>query len=133
MEGTVDFRPGLRISRADVGVLLLGVMVSSAWARIDEALAIAALFTLAPFFSFCNVLRMGRPLELVWAVVFVLFCASTIRTGRPPWGYTLCVMLAVTVILAVAQVLQPSYHGVFWRQRNPNLSQRWAANRKAQV
>jgi len=127
----LDFRPGFRLSEIDVGVLILGVLVSIPLARLDEFFAIAVLFTLAHFFLFCNVLRMIRPLEVAWAVLFVLLAGSTVRTGLPPWGYTLSAMLAVTAILAVVQILLPSYHGVFWRQVNPRLPQWWAANRKS--
>jgi uncharacterized RDD family membrane protein YckC len=66
---------------------------------------------------------MSRPLELVWAALFVLLAASTILAGSPPWTHTLSAMLAVTAVLAVVQVLRPSYHGVFWRRLNPNLPQ----------
>lgn len=130
MEDAADFRPGFRLSEIDIGVLLLGILTSVLIARFDESLAVALLFTLGHFFMFCNVLRMGRPLELVWAVLFVLLAGSTILNGFPSWSYTLYAMLAVTAILALVQVLQPSYHGVFWRQLNPNLPQWWAVNRK---
>ncbi len=109
----MDFRPGFRLSEIDVGVLMLGVLASGLLARFDESFAVALLFTLAHFFLFCNVLRMSRSLELVWALLFVLLAAST--------------------ILAVVQVLRSSYHGVFWRQLNPNLPQWWAVNRKNQA
>jgi hypothetical protein len=33
----------------------------------------------------------------------------------------------VTLILAIVQILQPSYHGVLWRKINPNLKQWWDA------
>ena len=129
----MDFRPGFRLSEIDVGVLMLGILASVLLARFDESLAVALLFTLAHFFLFCNVLRMSRPLELVWAALFVLLAASTILIGFPPWNYTLSAMLAVTAIFAVVQVLRSSYHGVFWRQLNPNLPQWWAVNRKNQA
>lgn len=129
----MDFRPGFRLSEIDVGVLMLGVLASVLLARFDESFAAALLFTLAHFFLFCNVLRMSRPLELVWALLFVLLAASTIRTGFPPWSYTFLAMLAVTAILAVVQVMRASYHGVFWQQLNPNLPQWWAVNRNNQA
>ena len=130
MEDAVDFRPGFRLSEIDVGVLMLGILASVLLARFDESFAIALLFTLAHFFLFCNVLRMSRPLELVWALLFVLLASCTIRVGFPPWSYTFSAMLAVMAGMVVIQVLRPSYHGVLWRQLNPNLLQWWAVNRK---
>jgi hypothetical protein len=130
MASTENFRPGFRISEIDVGVLMLGTLVSVLLARFDESFAVAILFTIAHFFLFCNVLRMSRPLELAWAALFVLLAASTILIGFPTWSHTFSVMLAVTAILAFIQVLQPSYHGAFWRRLNPNLPHWWAINRR---
>ena len=127
MKSTAKFQPGFRLSELDVGVLMLGVCGAVLLARLDEQFGMAVLFVLAHFFLFCNVLRMSRPLELIWAALFVLLAASTFHFGRPPWNYTMAVMLAVTLVLAFVQMLQPSYHGVFWRKINPNLEQWWAA------
>ncbi len=128
MRSTLDFQPGFRLSELDVGILIAGICASVLLARLDERLAVALLFTLAHFFLFCNVLRMSRPLELLWAVLFVLLAGSTFYLGFPPWNYTLAAMLVVTLTLALVQILRPSYHGVLWRQINPNLKQWWAAN-----
>ena len=128
MATTANFRPGFRISEIDVGVLIFGTVGSVLLARLDEALGVATVFTVAHFFLFCNVLRMSRLLELIWAAPFVLLASSTILIGVPTWSHTFTAMLAVTVILAVIQVLRPSYHGAFWGRINPNLPQWWAIN-----
>jgi hypothetical protein len=127
MRRTLKFQPGFRLSEMDVGFLMLGVCAAVLLARLDERLGVALLFVLAHFFLFCNVLRMSRPLELIWAVLFVLLAGSTFYFGLPPWNYTLAAMLVVTLILAFVQILQSSYHGVLWRKINPNLKQWWAA------
>jgi len=126
MTSKLKFQPGFRISELDVGVLILGVCASVLLARLDERLGMAVLFVLAHFFLFCNVLRMSRPLELVWAALFVLMAGSTFYFDLPSWNYTMAVMLIVTLMLTLVQILQPSYHGVFWRKINPNLEQWWA-------
>ena len=133
MDDALDFRPGFRLSEIDVGVLIAGVLSSVLIARFDEWFAFVVLFTLGHFFLFCNVLRMSRPLELLWAVLFVLLAVNTILLGFPPWIYTFSIMLLATIILTVVQALRPSYHGVFWRQLNPDLPQWWAANRESQT
>ncbi len=127
MKSTAKFQPGFRLSELDVGFIMLGVCGAVLLARLDERFGMAVLFVLAHFFLFCNVLRMSRPLELVWAALFVLLAVSTFYFGRPPWNYTMAAMMAVTLVLAFVQMLQPSYHGVFWRKINPNLEQWWAA------
>ena len=126
MANSETFRPGFRISEIDVGVLILGTVGSPLLARLEESLAFATLFTIAHFFLFCNVLRITRSLELLWAALFVVFAASSFLIGFPAWGHTFTVMLAVTVIFAIIHVLQPSYHGAFWKQINPNLPHWWA-------
>ena len=125
---TETFRPGFRISEIDVGILMLGSVGSVLMARFDASLAVAIVFTVAHFFLFCNVLRMSRPLELAWAVLFVALAASTILVDFPSWTHTFMAMLAVTTILAVVHALRPSYHGAFWRQINPNLPDWWKNN-----
>ena len=127
MKRILKFQPGFRLSELDVGFILLGVCAAVLLARMDERLGVAVLFVLAHFFLFCNVLRMSRPLELIWAALFILLAVSTFYFDLPPWNYTLAIMLIVTLILAFVQVLQASYHGVFWRKFNPNLEQWWAA------
>jgi hypothetical protein len=127
MRRTLKFQPGFRLSEMDVGFLMLGVCAAVLLARLDERLGVALLFVLAHFFLFCNVLRMSRPLELIWAVLFVLLAGSTFTFDLPSWNYTLIAILVVTLILAIVQILQPSYHGVLWRKINPNLKQWWDA------
>jgi hypothetical protein len=127
---TANFRPGFRISEIDVGVLLLGTIGSYILARIDESLGVLMVFTVAHFFLFCNVVRMDRPLELIWAALFVLLASSTMLIDVPTWSHTFTVVLTVTAIFVAVQVLMPSYHGAFWRQINPNLPQWWAINRE---
>ena len=128
METAANFRPGFRISEIDVGVMTLGVFVLVLLGRLDDRLGVATLFTVAHFFLFCNVLRMSRPLELLWAVLFVLLAGSSLLVGVPTWGLTLNLMLSVTAVFAVSQVSRPSYHGVFWRKINPDLIRWWEIN-----
>jgi hypothetical protein len=133
MKSSSDFKPGFRLSEMDVGIILLGISVSVLLARFDERLGVAVLFTLAHFFLFCNVLRMSRPFELIWAMLFTLLAGSTFYLGVPPWNVTLAAMLLVTLILTLVQILLPSYHGVLWRQLNPNLEQWWAARERHEL
>jgi hypothetical protein len=125
MKTATQFRPGFRISKIDVAVLLLGALGATSVARFDESLGFALAFTVAHFFLFCNVLRMARSLELSWAALFVLLAASTLLHGMPSWGHTFAVMLCVTLIFAALQLHKPSYHGIFWKRINPNLPQWW--------
>ena len=106
MRRSLKFQPGFRLSEMDVGFLMLGVCAAVLLARLDERLGMAVLFVLAHFFLFCNVLRMSRPLEQVWAAIFVLLAGSTFYFDFPPWNYTVAVMLVVTIILAFVQIFR---------------------------
>lgn len=120
------FRPGFRLSKVDVGVLITGTLGSVLAARFEPPLGAAVAFTVAHFFLFCNVLRMARSLELIWAAFFVLLAGSAILQNIPLWSHTFAAMLVITFILAVLQLRKPSYHGVFWQRINPQLPQWWA-------
>jgi hypothetical protein len=122
---TAGFSPGFRLSTVDIIVLLLGTIGSILLYGMEHPLGLAVFFTLAHFFLFCNVLRMCRRFELIWAALFLLLSVNTILFSIPNWLGTVLIMLGTTAVLTVLQMRQPSYHGIFWRQINPELSQWW--------
>jgi len=126
MMNTADFRPGFRLSTVDVIVLLLGTVCSVLLHGMANPLGLAVFFTLAHFFLFCNVLRMCRRFELIWAALFLLLSVNTILFSMPNWLGTTLIMLGITAVLTVLHMRQPSYHGIFWKQINPELPQWWA-------
>ena len=85
-------------------------------------------FVLAHILLFCNVVRMARPLEMIWAGVFVVLAGATIVFDTPSWLVTALVSLLVTVVVVVVEMRKPSYHGVGWQAINPDLPQWWQAN-----
>jgi hypothetical protein len=81
---------------------------------------------------FCNVVRMARPLELTWAVTFVVLAAMTVVLGSWTWPLSLGLSLILSTVLMGLELRKPSYHGAFWRRINPGLPQWWEANIAAQ-
>ena len=126
--GTRVFSPGFRFSAIDFCVLLFGFVTAGDLAAVMFWPGIAIAFVIGNFFLFGNVVRMAPPHELAWATTFVALSSSTSVIGLPSWAVTLAVSFAATVILVALEMRKPSYHGVFWRQINPNLPQWWAAN-----
>jgi lysylphosphatidylglycerol synthetase-like protein (DUF2156 family) len=120
------FRPGFRLSVSDVIILILGAVSSFLLHGMENPLGLIVFFTLAHFFLFCNVLRMRRRFELIWAALFLFFSVGSMLFHVPSQLATLLIMLGITVVLTVLQMRQPSYHGIFWRQINPDLPQWWA-------
>lgn len=122
-----DFQPGFRFSLLDFVVLILAIFVGGDLAAVMFWPGIAILFVVAHFFLFCNVVRMSRPSELMWAGLFVALMTATMLAGVPTWLVTFAISLAATLLLVALEVRKPSYHGVFWRQLNPRLPEWWKA------
>jgi hypothetical protein len=124
---SATFHPGLRFSAWDALVLVAGGVGVGVLATYAGWMAFVVGFTVGHFFLFCNVVRLSRARELLWAGVFVSLCAGTIVGEIPGWPWTVAIALAVTVAVVLSEMRQPSYHGVGWRTINPQLPAWWEA------
>jgi hypothetical protein len=79
------------------------------------------------FRLFCNIFRISRRLEMLWACVFIILVLGTVTLGVPAWPVTVSSCLAVTVVVVTIEMRKPSYHGVLWQRINPELPNWWAA------
>lgn len=122
---TPQFQPGFRISTLDILVLVIGIGSAVAVWQAIWWVGFVILFVLAHFFLFCNVFRVSRVPELVWACLFVLLAAATILADVPGWVGTIVASLALTIVLIVREIRLPSYHGIAWRHWNPGLPEWW--------
>lgn len=120
-----EFQPGCRLSKLDVGVLVCGTIGAvAAWSFVWWVGFVIA-FVVAHFFLFCNVVRMARPLELIWAATFVMLAGATVVFETPGWMIAIAGSLVVTVLCVCVEIRKPSYHGIAWRRLNPMLPQWW--------
>jgi hypothetical protein len=124
---TKKFQPGFRFSLLDSVVLAIALIVGGGVSVGLFWPGMAILFVVGHFFLFCNVVRMSRPSELVWAGFFVALMTSTMLAGAPSWPMTLTLSFAATVVLVALEVRKPSYHGAFWQRLNPGLPEWWKA------
>lgn len=125
------FRPGFRFAPTDGLVLLAGAVgAAMAW-RIEPAIGIAVLLPVAMFFVFCNVVRMVRSLELVWAGAYAAGCVARIQFGGPPWPWVVGGCLLLAVALVGLQLRRADYHGVGWQRVNSQLPAWWAARTRS--
>ena len=124
-----DFAPGFRLSVRDVVVIVIGAVAAFALATLVPWWGFMVAFVVAHFFLFCNVVRMARPLELVWAATFLALAASTLALDVPGWPITTAVSLAVTLVVVALQIRKPSYHGIGWQRINPGLRAWWDASK----
>lgn len=121
-----DFAPGFRLSIRDVIVILVGIAAASYLFTIEPWWSFIVVFVVAHFFLFCNVVRMARPLELIWAATFLALASATLLIETPAWPVTASISLVVTVVVVVLQMRKPSYHGLGWQRINPSLRLWWA-------
>jgi hypothetical protein len=77
------FAPGFRLSVVDVFVLVGGTTAAIVLSMYEWWWGFVSAFVLAHFFLFCNVVRMARVLELVWAGVFVVLAGATVAIETP--------------------------------------------------
>jgi hypothetical protein len=128
MESThPDFQPGIRLSRADVLVLVVGSIAVAIVSPFVPWLGFAIGFVVVHFFLFCNVFRISRALELAWAALFLAMTAATLLWGSPGWLVTAGILLGATIAVVALEVRKPSYHGIGWQRINPGLREWWEA------
>lgn len=124
-EKTPAFRPGFRLSALDVGVLVVGATLFIYFFNRDPLTAwiVAAVFF--HFFLFCNVFRVPRRLELIWAGIFTALVFSAAASPWFPWPAAIASIAIATVAVIILSIRLPSYHGILWAQLNPSLPEWW--------
>jgi hypothetical protein len=75
----------------------------------------------AHFFLFCNVFRVVRRGELIWAVIFILNVGLWTLSDRLDWFNVLACQLPVTVGVIAWELKATRYHGIFADRLNPRL------------
>ncbi len=115
----------------DIAVLGVGAIGSLfAWREAWWA-GFAVAFVVLHFFLFCNVFRIARVPELVWATTFVLLVSLRIFLEKPGTGVVIGLTLLLTTFLIWRETRKPSYHGIFWKRWNPELRTWWENNGRA--
>lgn len=129
---SAEFKPGFRLSLIDVAVLIGGMIGAAVLWSITWWWGFVIAFVIMHFFLFCNVVRASRPLELVWAGVFVVLAGATITLEKPGWTATTAISLGATIVVVFLEMRKPSYHGAGWKWINPKLPVWWnSANEPA--
>ena len=121
------FKPGFRISVLDacfIGIATVGALYA---ARFELVLGIGIAFVVAHFFLFCNVFRIARRLELIWASFFIVSMGLTMTTSEPGWSVSFFSSALLAIVVIAYSMRQPSYHGLGWKFLNPGLLQWWDA------
>ena len=125
------FTPGFQLSVLDVVVLVIAVIGTYVLGRYSWWAGLIILFVVGHFFLFCNVFRIARKSELIWAGTFEVLTACTILWETPGWIITIASSLLLTTFLVVLEMRKPSYHGIFWQRINPGLLDIWNSKNEA--
>ncbi len=125
MNKKFEFRPGFRINALDSMVLAVSSVAILSIVSISQEIAFIIGYAVGHFFLFCNVFRISRKPELVWAGIFVVLGACNILLGIPDWLLLIVSTLVVTIAVISLEMRKKSYHGILWRKVNPELEQWW--------
>ncbi|BBM87844.1 hypothetical protein [Candidatus Uabimicrobium amorphum] len=114
---TSSKKPGFRLSIVDVVFILFsGVATYIVYPYLLSFTWIIPL-VVGHFFLFCNVFRVRRNLELLWAAVF---CGNIIVHFYTHFSWTtvLMVQIPATVLVITLQIISPNYRGIFYKWKN---------------
>lgn len=119
---TSQHRPfGFRLSLADVLVLTVFAAAATWLWRLDSPAWWLAPMVVGHFFLFCNVIRLRRNLELLWAVVFLGNVGWWMAQGSLDWPMPLVWQMPFTFALILIEMKSSRYHGIAARKLNPQL------------
>lgn len=106
---------GFRISSADVLVLFVAAALYIASRATLGHLALIFVIVPLHFFLFCNVFRIHRSAELIWAAAFALNVAAWASDAPLAWTSVLLIQTPITAVLIYWAFRRDDYHGVLWR------------------
>jgi hypothetical protein len=120
-----EFSPGFRFSSVDGIVLVAGVTISMVGYTSSWVVTVVVLWPLLNYFLFCNVFRLSRLPEIIWAFCFVILAGSTILFETPSWAISMSISFVSTILAIIWEIRRPCYHGILWQKTNPNLPLCW--------
>lgn len=114
---------GFRFSLTDA--IAIGVFLAAAvgFRHLGNSLWWLLVIAAAHFFLFCNVFRIVRRRELIWAALFIVNVGVWACFDHLTWGVVLLCQLPITVGVIVADMRAAGYHGVFANKLNPRLNE----------
>jgi len=113
---------GFRFSLMDALAICVFIGAAGSLWQQDSPLWWLLLVAAGHFFLFCNVFRIARRRELIWAGLFLLNVGTWAWLDLLTWPRVLMCQLPITVELVVADMRAPGYHGVFANRLNPRLN-----------
>jgi uncharacterized protein (DUF1810 family) len=106
--------PGLRLSLADIGMVVAAVVASALLAQ-DPALRPISpmpLHLIATFLCFCNIFRIGTAAEIAWSCVFVASLGGVAALGLPPYPAVLATTIPALAAAIAWSAVWGRYNGI---------------------
>jgi hypothetical protein len=113
---------GFRLSVIDCVVLVILATITAVLHRLDTSLWWLVAIVAIHFFLFCNVFRVLRIREFVWAGIFVLNVGFWFLLGRLDWFNVMACQLPVSAGVVSWEIRATRYHGIFADRLNPVLN-----------
>jgi len=112
---------GFRFSVIDAAALAAFAAVIVGLHCLGSSLWWLVAIVAGHFLLFCNVFRVIRRRELIWAALFILNVGFWLLLGRLDWFTVLACQLPVSVGVIAWETKATRYHGIFANRFNPNL------------
>jgi hypothetical protein len=112
---------GFRFSASDAGIILCVIAITFLLKWAGSPLAWILPIVACHFFLFCNVFRVRPRFELIWASLFIINVLTWAVISKLEWNTILPAQIPVTVVIILAEMRTPRYHGIFADRLNPRL------------
>jgi hypothetical protein len=112
---------GFRFSLLDAVVLAVLAGIVATLHRFGSGLWWILAIVAVHFFLFCNIFRVVRRRELIWAAAFVANVGFWILLGQQNWFNVLACQLPISAGIIAWELRATRYHGVFADRLNPML------------
>ncbi len=112
---------GFRFSWTDTFTLVVFGAAAVGLYHLSANLCCLLIIPVAHFFLFCNVFRMLRRREIIWAVLFVINVALWVLAGHFEWQNVLFCQIPVSLGTIYFEIRSSRYHGIFADRVNPRL------------
>jgi hypothetical protein len=113
---------GFRFSVTDAGIILIFTAMTLLLKAAGSPLAWILPIVACHFFLFCNVFRVRPRFELIWAGLFLANVIAWTLLNQLAWIPILPTQIPITILVILAEMRTPRYHGIFAEHLNPRLA-----------
>jgi hypothetical protein len=113
---------GFRFSLTDAVALIVFGTIIAILHRFGNGLSWIVAIIAGHFFLFCNIFRVVRRRELIWAGIFVLNVSFWLLLGHLDWFNVLACQLPVSAGVIAWELKAARYHGIFADRLNARLA-----------